>query len=55
MAVVSVSGSRLVLFLDELVKSAMLAMGVARDNGTEMVSKVMRFWREMSGSALCFI
>ena len=51
----SITGARLVLFLDELVKNAMLAMGVACGNGTEMASKMMRFWRERSGSTLRFI
>ena len=51
----SITGVRLARFLDELADRGSLPKTVVCDNGTELTSKAMFFWREKTGVELHFI
>ena len=55
LAATPVSGARLAPFPDGPGKAAVVAKAAVRDNGPELTSKAMRFWRERSGAVPDFI
>ena len=52
---VSISGTRMVRFLDQLRELRGLPRTLVLDNGPEMTSKAMFFWSQQSGVKLHFI
>jgi putative transposase len=51
----SISGVRLVRYLDELTLSRPQPKTIVMDNGPELTSKAMFFWSQRTGVKLCFI
>lgn len=51
----SISGVRLVRYLDELALSRPRPKTIVMDNGPELTSKAMFFWSQKTGVKLCFI
>lgn len=51
----SISGVRLVRYLDELALSRPRPKTIVMDNGPELTSKAMLFWSQKTGVKLCFI
>jgi len=51
----SISGVRLVRYLDELVLSRPRPKTIVMDNGPELTTKAMFFWSQKTGVTLCFI
>lgn len=51
----SISGVRLVRYLDELAQSRPRPKSIVMDNGPELTSKAMFFWSQKTGVKLCFI
>lgn len=51
----SISGVRLVRYLDELALSRPRPKAIVMDNGPELTSKAMFFWSQRTGVKLCFI
>lgn len=55
LADLSISGTRMARFLDELAGTRGLPKSIVCDNGTEMTSKAMFFWSQQTGVQLNFI
>lgn len=51
----SISGLRLVRYLEELALTRPLPKSIVMDNGPELTSKAMFFWSQRAGVKLCFI
>jgi len=51
----SISGVRLVRYLDELAQLRPRPKSIVMDNGPELTSKAMFFWSQRTGVKLCFI
>ncbi len=51
----SISGVRVVRYLEELAQSRSMPKSIIMDNGTELTSKAMFFWSQRTGIKLNFI
>lgn len=51
----SISGVRLVRYLEDLALTRTMPKSIVLDNGPELTSKAMFFWSQRTGIRLCFI